>query len=97
MRIRALEQASGGHWVKQNKQVGKKYGAQIPENKGGRPKGHFHILLSNAKQGDSFIASDCTRTGAYVIAKRMGAKIRTEMLLTGAFRVWVDQKPTCEH
>lgn len=38
MKIRALEQASGGHWIKQNKQVGKKYAAQIPANKNKKPR-----------------------------------------------------------
>lgn len=61
--------------------------------KGGRPIGNFHAQLAAAKSGTSFLVRDCSRTGAYVIAKRLGAKIRTEMLLTGSFRVWVDQQP----
>ena len=64
--------------------------------KGGPPKGNFHNLLSKAKQGDSFLVHSGTRTGAYVIAKRMGVKIRTEMLLTGSFRVWVDKNASGE-
>lgn len=60
--------------------------------KGGRPTGELHSRLANAKSGESFLANGCSRRGAYVIAKRLGTKIRTEMLLTGSFRVWVDKQ-----